>query len=163
MKRSVVTLGFALLACAGGSTRPSASETPAWLSEGTGAVTTESGKQVHAIGVASGVRDSKARRQQADSKARAQLDELMDRVLTSVAKMSDPSAASGIQTVGRKAAAETGRIMDHWVAQDGTESALAVVDVAAFKQALQSVEGDDRAKLEIANKIDRALEQTTQK
>jgi len=44
------------------------------------------------------------------------------------------------------------------VTTDGVESALDQIDLAAFKQALQTVDGDDNLKREMANNADRAFD-----
>ena len=48
---------------------------------------------------------------------------------------------------------------DHFVSGDGTELALDQIELNAFKQALQSVDGDDNLKKEAANNADRAFDQ----
>jgi hypothetical protein len=45
------------------------------------------------------------------------------------------------------------------VTPDGTENALCLVDLGAFKAALEKVDGDERLKREMANNTERAFDQ----
>ena len=157
----IAALAAVLSACGGGNQiRPSSQvPEPSWLAEGNRVVNTDAGKQIHAIGAVSGVRDSRARRQQADQKARTQLGQLMEQLYAGIAKLGDGVRPEEVSAVGKKAVAQSAQIMDHWVAADGTESALEVVDLAQFKGALRKVDGDDRVKQEIASNLEKAAEQ----
>jgi hypothetical protein len=54
---------------------------------------------------------------------------------------------------------QVGGIRDHWVTPDGDERALSVIDFDAFRQALQSVDGDERVRREMFSNLDRAFDQ----
>ena len=56
------------------------------------------------------------------------------------------------------AAAESAAIRDHWVTPDGQEQSLDVLELGAFKQALQSVDGDEKLKREMASNAERAFD-----
>ena len=163
--RHSLAVGVALLglACGGGkATRPGgAQDTPAWLADGTGAIRGEGGKRLQGVGVASGVADPKARRRQADAAAREQLQGAVDALAQTLASMSE----SGQQNLGetttaiaRRAAGQASTIRDHWVTPDGDERALAVVEIDALRRTLQSMDGDDRIRGEMAANVDRAFD-----
>jgi hypothetical protein len=152
------------VACGGGSkeTRPNpaSDSTPSWLSEGTGAVRSEGGRQLQGVGVVSGVSDPKARRRQADNAAREQVQAAVDALSRALAKAGDsPQDADAIRAIARKTAAQVTTIRDHWVTPDGDERALGVVDFDEFKRALQSGDGDERIRREMFSNLDRAFEQ----
>ena len=164
--RHLVAVGIALLAlaCGGGgkSVRPSGDQAPSWLAEGTGAVRGEGGKRLQGVGVASGVADPKARRRQADAAAREQLQDAVDGMARALAKMSETGQQGLVETatsLARKAASQSAAIRDHWVTPDGDERALAVLDLDALRRALQSGDGDDRVRGEMAANVDRAFDQ----
>ena len=161
MRKLVLAAAAALaLHCGGGAAaRPGgpADRAPAWLSEGTGAFRTEGGKKLQGVGVASGVADPRARRRQADGAAREQLQVAVDALAQSLSADS-PQDRAAIAEIARKAAARAGTIRDHWVTPDGDERAVSVVELDAFKQALQGVDGDDRIKGEMFANVDRAFE-----
>jgi len=147
------------LHCAGGGTRPGgpAEQTPAWLSEGTGAFRGEGGRKLQGVGLASGVTDPRSRRRQADGAAREQLQVAVD-ALAQALSSGAPQDKAAINDIARRAAMRVARIRDHWVTPDGDERAVAVADLDAFKQALQAVDGDDRGKSDIFANVDRAFE-----
>jgi hypothetical protein len=152
-----------LVGCGGGSknTRPGGGgdDTPQWVSQGSGAFTVESGKKLQGVGVAR-ASDPQARRQAADQKAQAQLQGGIDALAGALAKLSEntkDNAADDIKAIAARAAGAAQHVRDHFVT-DGSESALDQIDLGAFKQALQSVDGDDALKREMANNTDRAYE-----
>jgi hypothetical protein len=164
MNRAVVLAAAFAVACGGGkaSTRPDSSsdQTPSWLSEGTGAIRGESGRRLQGVGVASGVSNPKARRRQADGAAREQLQAAVDALARALAKGGDsPQDAGAVRGIARKAATQVGAIRDHWVTPDGDERALGVIELDAFKRALQSVDADDRVRSEMFSNLDRAFDQ----
>jgi len=150
------------LACGGGAaTRPGGGrdQTPAWLAEGTGAFRTEGGKRLQGVGVASGVADVKVRRKQADGAAREQLQVSVDALAQALAAAGSAQDKAAIAEIARKAGARSGSIRDHWVTPDGDERALGVIDLDAFRTALQNVDGDERVKREMFADVDRAFDQ----
>ena len=75
-------------------------------------------------------------------------------------KASDaPQDAEAVRAIARKAAMQVGAIRDHWVTPDGDERALGVVELDAFKRALQSADGDERVRQEMFSNLDRAFDQ----
>src|SRR5919202_147431 len=105
--RRVAVLAALLVACGSGSKErrpePASDSTPYWLSEGTGAVRSESGRRLQGVGVVSGVSDPKARRRQADSAAREQVQAAVDALSRALAKVGDsPQDADAIRAIARK-------------------------------------------------------------
>jgi hypothetical protein len=163
MKRFFL-VAAAALACGGGkSVKASGDDTPDWVSQGTGEVNAEGGKKVQGIGAASGS-DAKARRQQADAAAKTQLDGMVTALSASLVKMSEAKQANDdISGIAKRAAAQSQQIRDHWVTNDGTEMALDVLDLAAFKIALTAVDGDDKLKKEMSSNADKAFDQVARR
>jgi hypothetical protein len=164
--RKIVMAGAAviLLACSGGRSaqRGGGDETPAWVEQGSGPISTESGKKLQGVGVVSGTRDPKTRRQQADDKARQECAVGIDLFSQGLAKMSgstQANASAQVRIIAKNALQQSMEIRDHWVTKDGTENALCVVDLGAFKAALQTVGGEERLKREMANNAERAFDQ----
>jgi hypothetical protein len=164
--RKIVMAGAAvtLLACAGGKSaqRGGGDETPAWVGQGSGPITAESGKKLQGVGVVSGTRDPKTRRQQADDKARRECAAGFELFSRGLAKMSGPakeSAGDELRALAKNALQQSVEIRDHWVTKDGTERALCVVELEAFKTALQKIDGDERLKTEMSNNAERAFDQ----
>ena len=162
--RRLALVGALAVACGGGGTavRPDkgSDQTPSWLSDGTGAIRTESGRRLQGVGVVSGVRDPKARRRQADNAAREQVQAAVDALSRAVARVGEsPQDADAIRAMARKAAAQVATIGDHWVTPDGDERALGVVDFDEFKRVLQSGDGDERVRREMFSNLDRAFDQ----
>jgi hypothetical protein len=158
----VATAASLALACGGGAaTRPSGArdQTPSWLAEGTGAFRTEGGKRLQGVGVASAAADPKMRRRQADGAAREQLQVSLDKLAQALATGEVAQDAPAVAEITRKAGAQAAAIRDHWVTPDGDERALGVIEVDAFKRALQAVDGDDRVKSEMFSNVDRAFDQ----
>jgi hypothetical protein len=159
MKRLFLVAAAAGLACGGGkSVKASGDGTPEWVAQGTGEVDAEGGKKVQAVGSASGS-DAKARRQQADAAARTQLDRMVAALSASLVKLSEAKQAGDISGIAKKAAAQSQQIRDHWVTNDGTELSLDVLELASFKAALASVDGEDKVKNEMASNADKAFDQ----
>jgi hypothetical protein len=165
MKKFLSLAAAAVIAACGGggrSVRPGAGgdDTPPWVSQGSGAFNVESGRKLAGVGQ-SRSSDPKVRRQSADSGAQRQLQGSVDALAASLAKLSESTrqnAGDEIRAIAVKAAQATPHARDHWVTNDGVEIALDQIDLAAFKQALQSVDGDDNLKREMANNADRAFD-----
>jgi hypothetical protein len=162
--RGAALLAALAVACGGGGAarRPDkdSDQTPSWLSEGTGAVRSESGRRLQGVGVASGVNDPRVRRRQADNAAREQVQAAVDALSQALAKAgTSPQDAEAIRTIARKAAAQVTTIRDHWVTPDGDERALGVVDLDELKRILQSADGDERVRREMFSNLDRAFDQ----
>jgi hypothetical protein len=154
-----------LFACGGGkAARPGGAleTTPSWLAEGSGAIKADGGKRLQGVGVASGAAHPQQRRRAADEAAREQLQTGVDALAQALAKLSESKQADvgeTVKTLARRAASQVAGIRDHWVTPDGDERALAVVDLDAFRRALQGVEGDEKIKGEMMTNAERAFEQ----
>jgi hypothetical protein len=163
----VLSLAAVALACGGGSKAvrsggAAGDETPAWVSQGSGAFTAESGKKLQGVGVVASPRDPAARRKAADAKAAEQLQAGVDTLCQALAKATESTkenVGDDIGAMGRKALQSVPHVRDHWVAPDGAEHALDQVDLAALKQALQNADGDERLRREMAGNLDRAFDQ----
>lgn len=163
MKRVILAAALVLTACGGGkSVKASGDETPDWVGQGTGGVNAEGGKKVQGVGSANGA-DAKARRQQADAAAKSQLDGVVGSLSDALAKMSDSKKPDDVKGLAKSAAAQSQQIRDHWVTADGNELSLDVIDLAAFKSALASADGDDKLKKEAAANADKAFDQVAKK
>ena len=162
MKR--ILLGCALFAACGGggaAMRPGGGreDVPEWVAQGSGAHNVEGIRRLYGVGGANAP-DPKARRRAADTAARQQLYRSVDALAQAMAKMSNASAdADALTAIARRAAQASSAIRDHWVTAEGAEQALDVMDLDAFKNALQTVEGDDKLKSEMANDVERAFDQ----
>jgi hypothetical protein len=135
--------------------------TPAWVAQGSGAFSVESGKKIQGVGQSRSP-DLKGRRQSADSGAQRQLTGSVDALSAALAKMTESTKVNvgdDISAIARKTAQASAQARDHYVSSDGAESALAQIDLGAFKQALQSADGDDGIKKEMASNVDRAFDQ----
>ncbi|MGZ6125884.1 MAG: hypothetical protein ACXWLR_13040, partial [Myxococcales bacterium] len=124
-----------------------------------GAFLTEGGKRLQGVGVASGIADPRARRRQADAAAREQLQVAVDTLAQALAAGTAPQDRVAVSELARKAGAQTAAVRDHWVTPDGDERALGVIELDAFKRALQTAEGDDRVKGDVYPNVDRAFDQ----
>lgn len=136
-------------------------DAPPWLSQGTGAVSVESGRKLQGVGVARNS-DPRLRREAADNAASQQFDRGVDTFAAGLAKLTESTrekATQEVSAIARKAAHAVPHVRDHWVTPEGAENALDQVDLAAFKQALQSVDGDDNLKREMWNNAGRAFDQ----
>lgn len=159
-------VAVALAACGGGkSVKPggAADDIPQWLQQGTGAFTVESGKKLQGVGTAQ-QQDPKARRKAADAAAGQQLQggiQSLAAVLTRMTESTKVNVGDDIGAIARRAAAAAPHARDHWVTPDGVETALDQIDLGGFKQALQSVEGDDNLKREMLNNTERAFDQVS--
>lgn len=138
----VVVASAAVLAC-GAETKPEMSSqiqranAPDWVSRGSGAVASEKGKSFYGVGIVPRMPDPARRRTTADARARGELGKTLDARLTAAGKDSqDPAAAQ--QALRNFSQAEISRsvIVDHWVDNDGTEFALAQLELETLKSDL---------------------------
>jgi predicted aminopeptidase len=140
----------ALVAC--GSDKPQMSNqilhegAPNWVNKGSGAFNGEKGKVFYGIGISSGIRNAALRRQDADSKARADIAAILNTYVTRLTKSyaastmaNDPTQTSEEQHVSDALKTYTQMqlsgvaIVDHWIANDGSEYSLAQLDMEGFK------------------------------
>ena len=159
----VLSMAAALLSCGGGkNVKPGGGDdTPGWLAQGTGAFTVESGKKLQGVGVAPRS-EPIGRRKAADAAAAQQLAGGIEAIAAGLSKMTESTKVNvgdDIAGIVRKAAAAAPHVHDHFVGQDGSESALDQLDLAALKSAVASGDGDDNLKREIGNNLDRAFDQ----
>jgi hypothetical protein len=141
----------ALVACGGGN-KPDQSnqmlhaDAPNWVNKGSGAFNGEKGRVFYGIGISGGIRNPALRRQDADSKARADIAATLNTYVTRLTKSYSASTLAGdpnqsseeqhvqdaLKTYTQMQLSGVG-IVDHWVANDGTEYALAQLDMDGFK------------------------------
>lgn len=148
---------FALVAC-GGEKKPEMSNQiqhangPDWVNRGSGAFGGEKGKVFYGVGIASGIRNAAMRRSTSDSRARAEIAKTLDTYVSVLNKdymasttAGDMSASTEEQHVQQalKTYSQTElsgvSIVDHWIDNDGTEYALAQLDMQQFKDGLDKM------------------------
>src|SRR5205823_9904969 len=147
----------ALVAC-GGEKKPEMSNQvlhangPEWVNRGSGAFGGEKGKIFYGVGIASGIRNAALRRSTSDSRARSEIAKTLDTYVAVLNKdyqasttAGDMSASTEEQHVQQalKTYSQTELsgvlIIDHWVDTDGTEFALAQLDMETFKANLDKM------------------------
>lgn len=149
-------------ACGGNKPVPTAARAnaePEWLTQGSGAFVGDAGRRLQGVGSASGS-DAKERRQSADAQAKAQLAQTVEAFSAQLTKLSESTQdnlGDAIATIGKKAL-DKGQIVDHWVTTDGTEQAVAILDLDLFKTAVRKAEGDGKLKIEMANNANKAFD-----
>jgi hypothetical protein len=143
---------------------------PDWVNGGDGAFADERGKRFHGVGIVSGVRDAAVRRHMVDTRARAEVQKTLENFLDAIQKdvpMASDADADEKQRVqqGLKAlaASDAGvRIVDHWVDTDSTEYALALIDLASFKDNLAKAKDlDGRTKDGVGRNADRVFDESS--
>jgi hypothetical protein len=146
----IVMVAGLLAAC--GSDKPQMSNqvtqpgAPDWVNKGSGAFGGDGKRVFYGIGISGGVRNAALRRVDADSKARADIAATLNTYVTRLTKSyassttaGDPNASSEEQHVSDALKTYTQMqlsgvsIVDHWIANDGTEYALAKLDMEGFK------------------------------
>ena len=147
----------ALFAC-GGEKKPEMSNQvlhangPDWVNRGSGAFGGEKGKIFYGVGIASGIRNAALRRQTADARARSEIAKTLDTYVAVLNKdyqasttAGDMSASTEEQHVQQALKTYSQMelsgvlIVDHWVDTDGTEWALAQMDMDTFKANLDKM------------------------
>ena len=154
-------LGFAMvaaLAACGGSKQPEMSNQvlhangPDWVNRGTGAFGGDKGKVFYGVGIASGIRNAAMRRSTSDSRARAEISKILDTYVSVLNKdyMASTTAGDMSQSTEEQHVQQALKtysqmelsgvqIIDHWVDTDGTEYALAALDMDSFKNNLDKM------------------------
>ena len=151
MKKMIgVVAVLALAACGGGGTPQQSNQVqhasgPDWVNKGSGAFGGDKGKIFYGVGIASGIRSQSLRRNEADTQARAQIAKIMSTYISELNKSYAASTTAGDQSASSeeqhvsdtlKAYSQSELsgvlIVDHWVDNDGTEFALAQLDMASF-------------------------------
>ena len=152
MKRILGMAMIAALAACGGGDKPQMSNQvlhangPDWVNRGTGAFGGDKGRVFYGVGIASGIRNAAMRRSTTDSRARAEIAKTLDTYVAVLNKdymasttAGDMNASSEEQHVEQALKTYSQmelsgvQIIDHWVDNDGTEYALAQLDMEAFK------------------------------
>src|SRR5207253_8448163 len=154
-------LGFAMvaaLAACGGSKQLEMSNQvlhangPDWVNRGTGAFGGDKGKVFYGVGIASGIRNAAMRRSTSDSRARAEISKILDTYVsvlnkdymasTTAGDMSQSSEEQHVQQALKtysQMELSGVQIIDHWVDTDGTEYALAALEMDSFKNNLDKM------------------------
>jgi len=175
----LATVAAALFAC-GGEKKPEMSNqvlhanAPDWVNRGSGAFGGEKGKVFYGVGIASGIRANQAlRRSTADSRARVEIAKTLNTYVAVLNKdyqasttAGDMSASNDEQHVQTVAKTYTQmdlpgvRIVDHWVDTDGTEWALAQLDIETFKQNVEMMKQlSAQVRDAVRNNADRAFDE----
>jgi hypothetical protein len=148
---------LAMVAC-GGDNKPQMSNQilhangPDWVNRGSGAFGGEKGKVFYGVGIASGIRNRAMSRSTSDSRARAEIAKTLDTYVSVLNKdymasttAGDMSASSEEQHVSQALKTYSQMelsgvsIVDHWLDNDGTEYALAQLDMEQFKGGLDKM------------------------
>lgn len=151
-----IAFAAALMAC--GSKGPEMSNQvlhangPDWVNRGSGAFGGEKGRIFYGVGIASGIRNAAMRRSTSDSRARAEIAKTLDTYVSVLNKdymasttAGDMSASSEEQHVQQALKTYSQMelsgvaIVDHWVDNDGTEYALAQLDMQQFKDGMDKM------------------------
>jgi hypothetical protein len=141
----------ALAACGGGNKPEMSNQVlhangPDWVNRGSGAFGGDKGKVFYGVGIASGIRNAAMRRSTSDSRARSEISKILDTYVsvlnkdyqasTTAGDMSQSSEEQHVeQALKTYSSMELSgvQIIDHWVDTDGTEYALAALDMETFK------------------------------
>ena len=151
-----IAVAAALMAC--GGNKPQMSDQvlhangPDWVNRGSGAFGGEKGRIFYGVGIASGIRNAAMRRSTSDSRARAEIAKTLDTYVSVLNKdyqasttAGDMSASSEEQHVEQALKTYSNMelsgvsIVDHWVDNDGTEYALAQLDMEQFKSGMEKM------------------------
>lgn len=151
-----IAMAAALMAC--GGSKPEMSNQvlhangPDWVNRGSGAFGGEKGKIFYGVGIASGIRNAAMRRSTSDSRARAEIAKTLDTFVSVLNKdyqasttAGDMSQSSEEQHVEQALKTYSNMelsgvtIVDHWVDNDGTEYALAQLDMEQFKNGMDKM------------------------
>ena len=146
-----IAMAAAVVACGGGDKPQMSNQVlhangPDWVNRGSGAFGGDKGKVFYGVGIASGIRNAAMRRSTADSRARAEIAKILDTYVSVLNKdymasttAGDMNASSEEQHVEQALKTYSQMemsgvvVVDHWVDTDGTEFALAQLDMDSFK------------------------------
>ena len=139
--------GAALFACAteksAEASKPSAlrANAPEWVSRGSGAFSGEKGKIFYGVGYVAGAANAASRRAAADARALAELGKVLDAKVAGVNGERQPTAGGDGQALKNASRRElsSASVVDHWVDSDGTEFALAQLDMETFDATLEQI------------------------
>jgi len=159
---------LALSACGGPSQQPQTSNQvqhatgPEWVTRGSGAFTSEKGRVFYGVGIASGIRNAAMRRATADARARSeigtQLDAFVSRLNATGAGRGGAASPDGDQLKTYLLTQTT--IVDHWVDNDGSEWALAQLELEKAKSELdKAADVNPQLKQAVKTSGDRAFDE----
>jgi hypothetical protein len=145
---------------------------PDWVKRGSGAFGGEKGKMFYGVGIASS-HNVAMRRSTSDSRARAAIAKTLDAYVAVLNKDYQPSTIAGDRSASseQQQVQEALRtysqmelsgvvIIDHWLDNDGTEYALAQLDMASFKGNLDKMKELNASVREaVRSKADRAFDE----
>ncbi len=178
MKKILGIVAVAVLAMACGEKPQQSNQithegAPNWVNKGSGAFNGEKGRVFYGIGISGGVRNAALRRQDSDSKARADIAATLNTYVTRLTKSyaasttaGDPNVSSEEQHVSDALKTYTQMqlsgvaIVDHWIANDGTEYALAQLDMDGFKGQMDKMkELNAKVKEQVKANADKAFDE----
>jgi len=151
IKSSLVAAAFSLVACA--SAPPASSDVtggPAWTNRGGGAFDAPAGKGFYAVGIGTS-KNASMRRKQSDNRARVELAKIFNTEVTNLFKDYLSTVSDGEKENFEENSEEVSQIftdvklagvqiVDHWISADGTEYALAYLNLDAFGDTIDTVE-----------------------
>ena len=178
MKKIIGVVAVAMLGACGGD-KPQMSNqimhegAPNWVNKGSGAFNGEKGRVFYGIGIASSTRNAALRRQDADSKARADIAATLNTYVTRLTKSYAASTTAGDPNVSHEESNVSDAlkvytqmqlsgvaIVDHWVANDGSEYALAQLDMDGFKGQMDKMkELNAKVKDQVKANADKAFDE----
>jgi hypothetical protein len=146
---------------------------PDWVNRGSGAFGGDKGKVFYGVGIASGIRNAAMRRSTSDSRGRAEISKILDTYVSVLNKdymasttAGDMSASSEEQHVEQALKTYSQmelsgvQIIDHWVDTDGTEYALAALDMDSFKNNMDKMkELNEKVKQQVRANADKAFDE----
>ena len=148
----VAAASFALVACASAPPATTSDVTggPAWTNRGGGAFDAPHGKGFYAVGIGTS-KNAAMRRKQSDNRARVELAKVFSSEVTSLFKDYLSTVSDGEKENFEENSEEASQvftdvklagvqIVDHWVSGDGTEYALAYLNMDAFGETIDTVE-----------------------
>ncbi len=150
MKKLIGLMAVVVLAACGDNTPQQSNQVlhangPDWVNKGSGAFGGDKGKIFYGVGIASGIHNAALRRSQADAKARAEIQKILDTYVAVLNKSYQASTTAGDMSASSEEqhvqeALKTysqgeisgALIVDHWLDNDGTEYSLAQLDMQSF-------------------------------
>jgi hypothetical protein len=163
---------LALAACGGPSQEQRESNQvqhatgPEWVTRGSGAFTSEKGRVFYGVGIASGIRNAAMRRATADARARTEIATQLDAYVSHLGKMaqgpsgrSSPELEQSLKGYSQNELSSA-TIVDHWVDNDGSEWALAQLEMDKLKtDADKAHDLSEQAKQAVKTNGDKAFDE----
>jgi hypothetical protein len=162
---------LAFAACGGASQQPKESNQvqhatgPEWVTRGSGAFTSEKGRIFYGVGIASGIRNAAMRRATADARARAEIATQLDAYVSHLGKMGTSNGRSPAELEQAlkgysQNELSSATIVDHWVDNDGSEWALAQLEMDKLKSDVDRAQDlDAQAKQAVKMNGDKAFDE----